>query len=243
MMGLFQSRPITIAKATTIAYTTQRHTVIWFSLKRIFDTVSAALLLLLLSPLMLLLALLIKLDSRGPAIFVQERVGAKPRFQHGRLIWEITKFRFFKFRSMTHNADQGLHQTHIQAFINGTLDTSQGGVKLSNDPRVTRIGAFLRKTSLDELPQLVNVLRGEMSLVGPRPVPTYEVEGYQPWHYERLNALPGITGLWQVKGRGIVTFEDMIRMDIDYVRNRSFWLDMKIIALTVLAVFSCRGAK
>jgi lipopolysaccharide/colanic/teichoic acid biosynthesis glycosyltransferase len=192
---------------------------------------------------MLVIALLIRLDSSGSPIFVHERVGSRPRFKNGRVTWEMRKFRFYKFRSMAQNADQGLHQKHIQAFINGTLDTSEGTVKMTNDPRVTRIGAILRKTSLDELPQLFNVLKGTMSLVGPRPVPTYEVEAYEAWHYERLNAMPGITGFWQVKGRGIVAFDEMIKMDIEYVRTRSLWMDIKLLFMTVLAVVSCRGAR
>jgi lipopolysaccharide/colanic/teichoic acid biosynthesis glycosyltransferase len=115
-------------------------------------------------------------------------------------------------------------------------------VKLTNDPRITRIGHLLRKTSLDEIPQFLNVLRGEMSLVGPRPVPTYEVAEYQAWHYQRLAAAPGLTGLWQVTGRGQVSFDEMIEMDIEYVRNKSLWLDLKILVLTVFVVLSGRGA-
>jgi lipopolysaccharide/colanic/teichoic acid biosynthesis glycosyltransferase len=240
---MLRNETTSISKVILPEYIHNRNSMFWFALKRIVDVAFAASLLVILAPLMLIIAVLIKLDSRGGAFFIQERVGARPVFKNGRLDWEIKNFRFFKFRSMAQNADQGLHQAHIQAFINGSLDTSEGTVKLTNDPRVTRIGAFLRKTSLDELPQLFNVLRGEMSLVGPRPVPTYEVEGYQPWHYERLNAMPGITGLWQVKGRGIVSFEDMIRMDIEYVRTRTLWSDIKILFLTFAAVFSCRGAK
>ena len=192
---------------------------------------------------MLVVALLIRLDSRGPAIFVQKRVGARPRLENGRVRWETCTFKFYKFRSMTHRADDALHRNHIKAFIDGTLDTSSGTFKLNNDPRITRIGAFLRRTSLDELPQLWNVIKGDMSLVGPRPVPTYEVEGYQPRHFERLHVMPGITGLWQVKGRSQVTFEDMINLDIEYVRTRSLWVDMKLLFLTVPAALWGRGAK
>jgi lipopolysaccharide/colanic/teichoic acid biosynthesis glycosyltransferase len=123
--------------------------------------------------------------------------------------------------------------------------SDEGGpkFKLSNDPRVTRVGHILRKTSLDELPQLVNVLKGEMSLVGPRPLPTYEVAEYQAWHRERLAALPGITGLWQVQGRCEVTFEEQVQMDIEYVRNQSLWQDIKILLSTIPAVVSGRGAE
>jgi lipopolysaccharide/colanic/teichoic acid biosynthesis glycosyltransferase len=147
---------------------------------------------------------------------------------------------------MVEDADSSLHEAFCKAFVEGrieSLDGDESAFKLARDPRVTRVGRLLRKTSLDELPQLVNVLKGEMSLVGPRPVPTYEVAGYQTWHCERLAALPGITGLWQIKGRGRVTFEEMIRMDIDYVRNRSLWLDIKILVFTIPAVLSGRGAE
>lgn len=214
--------------------------------RRCLDVVLATTLLLLLSPLLLLIALLIKLDSRGPVIFVQERVGARRRSEGGRTVWEIQNFQVYKFRTMVRDADQTKHQAYIEAFVNGRLETSDGPgpkFKLTGDPRVTGVGRILRKTSLDELPQLVNVLRGEMSLVGPRPVPTYEVAGYQAWHRERLAALPGITGLWQVKGRGQVSFEEMIRLDIAYVRHQSLWLDLKILVLTIPAVLAGRGAE
>lgn len=210
------------------------------------DVVLATLLFIFLSPLMLLIAILIKLDTSGPIIFVQERVGARRRSEDGRTIWEIRNFPFYKFRSMVQNADPSIHQAFIKAFVEGrveTLDTAGAKFKLTNDPRVTRIGQILRKTSLDELPQLVNVLKGEMSLVGPRPVPTYEVAEYQAWHSERLATLPGLTGLWQVQGRCEVPFEEQIRMDIKYVRNQSLWLDIKILFLTIPAVLSGRGAE
>src|SRR5262249_22783862 len=134
----------------------------------------------------------------------------------------------------------------IKSFANGqTSDDARNGVKfkLKQDPRVTRVGRVLRKTSLDELPQLLNVLKGEMSFVGPRPVPQYEVAEYKDGHFERLAAAPGITGLWQVKGRAVVSFEEMIRLDIEYVRARSLWLDFKILLLTIPAVISGRGAE
>ena len=206
----------------------------------------AALLLTFLYLPMLLIAILIKVDTPGPVFFVQERVGTRRRSQGGRTVWEVRTFHVYKFRSMVHNADQSVHQAYIKAFTQGHVeasDVSGAKFKLGNDPRVTRVGRFLRKTSLDELPQLLNVLAGEMSLVGPRPVPTYEAAEYQAWHWERLAALPGITGLWQVMGRGEVPFEDMIRMDIEYVRNRSLWLDLRILLLTIPAVLSRRGAQ
>jgi lipopolysaccharide/colanic/teichoic acid biosynthesis glycosyltransferase len=148
---------------------------------------------------------------------------------------------------MLHKADESVHQAYIRAFVAGSLgkpDESQTPYKLTGDPRVTRVGRILRKTSLDELPQCFNVLRGEMSLVGPRPVPVYEVAEYrEAWHHERLATLPGITGLWQVKGRCQVAFEDMIRLDLEYVRNQSLWLDLKIMFLTIPAALSGQGAE
>jgi lipopolysaccharide/colanic/teichoic acid biosynthesis glycosyltransferase len=218
----------------------------YYYAKRITDIALAVLLLILLSPLMALIALLITLDSPGPALFVQTRVGARRRrSRKGKIVWEIRKFRFLKFRSMYADADQSLHEQHIHAFVHGTLDASEEGAKfkLKDDPRITGMGHILRRTSLDELPQLFNVLKGEMSLVGPRPVPTYEVAEYDQPHYERLAALPGITGLWQVQGRGMSTFEEMIEMDIDYVRHSSLLSDIKIMFSTVAAVLAGDGAE
>ena len=214
--------------------------------KRTVDLLLAAVLLLLLAPLMLLIATLIKLDSPGPILFSQQRVGTKRQSGRRGSTWKIRTFKVYKFRSMVHNADQSLHQAYIKAFVEGQVEGSNGTgsqFKLTDDPRVTRVGRLLRKSSLDELPQLINVVQGTMSLVGPRPVPTYEVEQYQTQHHERLAALPGITGMWQVQGRGQVTFEEMIRMDIDYVRRQSLWLDLKILLLTIPAVFSGKGAE
>jgi lipopolysaccharide/colanic/teichoic acid biosynthesis glycosyltransferase len=206
------------------------------------DVVLATLLLLLLLPLLVVIAVVIKLDSPGPVIYVQERVGTRRRSHKGQTIWEVANFPFFKFRSMVRDASQSVHQAHIKAFVEDRLDTTRT-VKLTADARVTRVGQFLRRTSLDELPQLVNVLKGEMSLVGPRPVPVYEAAAYRDWHRERLTALPGITGIWQVKGRGLVSFTEMVRMDIEYVRNQSPWLDIKILFATIPAVLSGRGAE
>ena len=214
--------------------------------KRCLDLMLASLLLLLLLPLMLLIAAAIAVDSRGPALFVQERVGARPRPQNGRIRWEIRTFRVYKFRSMVKNADPSAHQAHVRAFVHGRIEQGRDGTarfKLANDSRVTRVGRLLRRTSLDELPQILNVLKGEMSLVGPRPVPPYEVAEYEPSDAERLMALPGITGLWQVSGRADLPFAEMIRMDRQYIRTRSCWLDLKILGATIPAVLRGRGAK
>ncbi|WP_294081801.1 sugar transferase [Sphaerobacter sp.] len=216
----------------------------YYATKRCIDVVLSSAALVLLSPVMLVIALAIKLDSRGPVIFAHERVGARMRRRGTTVAWEIRPFRFYKFRSMVHNADESLHRAHIAAYASGQVQRGpgKGGFKLTGDPRITRVGRFLRATSLDELPQLVNVLKGDMSLVGPRPVPPYEVEHYESWHFERLAALPGITGLWQVTGRCALTFDEMIALDLEYVRNQSTVLDLKILARTVPAVLRGTGA-
>lgn len=212
--------------------------------KRVFDIFVAGLLTLISLPISGLIAIAIKLDSRGPVIFRQKRIGARPRRVGDNVVWDIQPFEVLKFRSMDHASDPSVHINHIQDFVNGTLEPSpDGSYKISDDHRITRVGRLLRRASLDELPQLINVLRGDMSLVGPRPVPDYEVAGYQDWQYERLNALPGITGMWQVHGRGRVTFDEMIRMDIGYVNDRTFAGDLKLLALTLPAVFSKAGAE
>jgi len=218
----------------------------YFLVKRIVDIALATFLLILFAPLMLVIALLIKHDSEGPVFFTQERVGARQRVRAGVVTWEVRNFRFYKFRSMYQNVDQTIHKEYIGRWIHGQAEDSgdkKARFKLTNDPRITPIGHILRKTSLDELPQLFNVLKGEMSLVGPRPVPIYEVNLYEDAHYERLASLPGMTGLWQVEGRGHVGFEDQVRLDIQYIYHQSVWYDLKLMFLTIPAVLSARGAK
>ena len=221
----------------------------YFRAKRLFDLFAATILLVLLSPLMLMVAVLIVLDSPGPAIFRQQRVGLKRRVEGGQTRWEIGTFEFLKFRTMKRDADPQLHRAYIEAFIQNdeeamaAVQGTQTEVrKIVNDTRVTRLGKFLRKSSLDELPQLWCVVRGDMSLVGPRPAIPYEVAMYKPWHHQRLEALPGVTGPWQVSARSSVDFDDMVSMDIEYVENQSFWLDIKILLLTPLAVIRSKGA-
>lgn len=219
--------------------------ILYFITKRVFDFVLASIGLILLTPLFAIIALLVKLDSPGPAFFIQERVGAKPRFHNGRVFWETRNFTVYKFRSMLQNADPTVHQSYIEAYVHGDKDASANPekvFKLTNDARITRVGHILRKTSLDELPQLINVLQGTMSLVGPRPLPVYEVALYEEWQRERLACLPGMTGLWQVMGRCRVGFDDQIQMDIEYVRTQSLLLDFKILVLTLPAVISGQGA-
>jgi lipopolysaccharide/colanic/teichoic acid biosynthesis glycosyltransferase len=207
-------------------------------LKRLIDIVGSLAVLALCLPLLLAIAIAIKLTSKGPVLFRQVRLG-----QYGK------KFTFLKFRSMYIGNDQTIHEQYVRRFIAGGHGPEQVGgnqhkqYKLTSDPRITRVGQLLRKTSLDELPQLFNVLSGEMSLVGPRPPVMYEFQCYELWHKERLMAVkPGITGLWQVKGRSRVKFDEMVRLDIRYARRWSLWLDIKILIETPLAVISGDGA-
>lgn len=204
------------------------------ALKRAIDIVGSAIALVLLLPLLAVIALLIKISSKGPVLFRQFRVG-----QYG------LPFAFLKFRTMFQENDLNIHKEYMRHFIAGTANPLEPAVvyKITNDPRVTRIGRFLRKTSLDELPQFWNVLKGEMSLVGPRPPIPYEVESYDIWHRRRiLEVKPGITGLWQVKGRSRTTFNDMVRLDLQYAKSWSIWLDLKILFETPRAIISGDGA-
>lgn len=208
------------------------------AMKRGMDIAGSLLLLTVLSPVFFVIAAAIKLTSQGPVLFRQHRIG-----EHG------TAFTFLKFRSMYVNNDASEHKEYVRQLITGqavkhpTNGTREGVFKLTNDSRITPVGSFLRRTSLDELPQFINVLRGEMSLVGPRPPVTYEVEAYATWHRRRLlEAKPGITGLWQVHGRSRVGFDDMVRLDLRYARNCSPWLDLKILLQTPKAVIAGNGA-
>lgn len=203
-----------------------------YSLKRAVDIVGAVAGILLLSPVMLITAIAVALDSRGPIVFRQTRVGKGG-----------VPFVFYKFRSMFVNADDRIHREFVTKLIQGKLeDVNQGDAnnpyyKIKSDPRVTRVGNFIRDRSIDELPQLFNVLKGDMSLVGPRPPLPYEVENYESWHLMRiLEIKPGITGLWQVEGHSSTTFDDMVRLDLRYIRNCSFALDLRIMLKTVKAV-------
>ena len=204
--------------------------------KRTIDIAGSALALAACSPLFLAIAVAIKLTSEGPVFFKQQRVG-----QYGKL------FTFLKFRSMYVNNDARVHQQFMAKMIQNeaySAETGKTGVyKIKDDKRITRIGKFLRRTSLDELPQFINVLTGEMSLVGPRPAIPYELASYQTWHRRRvLEAKPGITGVWQVAGRSRVKFDEMVRMDLRYAMSWSPWLDVKILLLTPLAVIKGSGA-
>jgi lipopolysaccharide/colanic/teichoic acid biosynthesis glycosyltransferase len=222
---------------------------IYFYLKRFLDIVVSAIFLGLFSPLMLIIGILIRLDSPGPVFFLQTRVGGRRCVVNGRAIWVKKEFTCVKFRTMVQNADPTLHQDYIRALIQNdkkTLATIQNGntkiKKLLFDPRITRVGKFLRKSSLDEVPQFWNVLKGEMSLVGPRPAIPYEVELYKPWHHKRLEAIPGITGYWQVTARSSVDFDEMVRLDIQYILKQSLWLDLFILLKTPIIVIEHNGA-
>jgi lipopolysaccharide/colanic/teichoic acid biosynthesis glycosyltransferase len=203
-------------------------------LKRGMDISGSLFALIALSPALLLISLFVKLTSKGPVLCCQKRVG-----QFGK------EFTFFKFRTMDADNDPQIHREYIAKLIAGGADLGQGNgiYKLVNDPRVTPLGRFLRRTSLDELPQFVNVLMDDMSLVGPRPPLPYEYERYQTWHKRRVLELkPGLTGLWQVEGRSRTTFDEMVRMDIRYANIRSLWVDLKILMQTPAAMVSGRGA-
>lgn len=206
--------------------------------KRGMDIFGGTLALALGAPVFLVIAIAVKTTSPGPVFFRQKRLG-----RHGQ------PFTFLKFRSMYVNNDASVHREYVKKLIAGTAKSQQCNAsgqsvfKLTRDSRITRVGLFLRKTSLDELPQFINVLKGEMSLVGPRPPIPYEVENYDVWHRRRLlEAKPGITGLWQVSGRSRVTFDEMVRLDLRYARACSPWMDIKILLRTPLAVFLGEGA-
>jgi lipopolysaccharide/colanic/teichoic acid biosynthesis glycosyltransferase len=199
---------------------------------RLLDLLGAAIALFVLSPLLLTVAAGIKLDSRGKILFRQRRLGK-----------DLEPFSVAKFRTMTEGADSGAHRSHIERMMaDGDRQGTQPMSKLQEDARVTRIGSLLRRTSIDELPQLWNVLRGEMSLVGPRPPIQYEVDRYPPEAFRRFAVRPGVTGLWQVRGRSLLTFKQMIELDAEYVETRSLGLNIKILLLTLPAVIHGKGA-
>ena len=206
--------------------------------KRVFDIVISAALIVLMLPWMLMVAIAIALTSPGPIIFRQTRLGKA-----------CVPFVFYKFRSMMVNVDDSIHREFVTTLIKGghkeinQQDSANPLYKIKSDPRLTPVGGFIRKTSLDELPQLFNVLKGDMSLVGPRPPLSYEAEKYQSWHLRRiLEIKPGITGLWQVEGRSKVSFDEMVRMDLRYIRDWSLMLDLKILSKTVVVVLRRDGA-
>ncbi|HXY55778.1 MAG TPA: sugar transferase [Nitrospirota bacterium] len=217
----------------------ERHRTTSLKVKRIIDVIGSIAGILIFSPFLILVPIGIKLTSRGPVFFRQERVG-----QYGK------KFMFLKFRSMYANNDPDVHKKYVQNLINGKVSgdvgssaTSQKVYKITKDERVTAFGHFLRITSLDEVPQFINVFRGEMSLVGPRPPIPYELEKYKIWHRRRiLEIKPGITGLWQIRGRSSITFDEMVRLDLQYARTWDLWMDVKILLKTPWIVLIAKGA-
>lgn len=227
-----------------------RDRTVYYFFKAVLDIILAGIVLVLLLPVFAVLALLIRLDSPGPVFFVQKRVGARRWAYDGYSYWQKVEFPCFKLRTMYHRADDSIHRAYMKALIENDqtqMEALQGGQsavhKLADaDPRITRIGRILRKYSLDELPQFWNVMRGEMSLIGPRPAIPYEVEMYHPWQLERLKAQPGITGLQQVKARCIAGFDEQIRLDIWYIDHQSLGLDLKILLETPITVLHRKGA-
>ncbi|MFO7568594.1 MAG: sugar transferase [Smithellaceae bacterium] len=204
------------------------------AVKKMMDVAGSAIGLVFLTPLFLAIAAAIKATSRGPVFYRQERVGLNGK-----------TFNMLKFRTMKTNCDSAQHQNYVKKFICDQKNAAvePGVYKLMNDSRITMVGRILRRTSLDELPQLINVLKGDMSLVGPRPPIPYECELYDLWHRRRLlSCMPGITGLWQVAGRSRTTFDEMVRLDLKYIREWSLWLDMKILFRTPGAVVNGSGA-
>jgi lipopolysaccharide/colanic/teichoic acid biosynthesis glycosyltransferase len=209
-----------------------------YGLKRMLDVVGALFGIALLWPVMAVVAAAVALTSRGPVVFKQTRLGKGG-----------VPFTFYKFRSMATQSDDKIHRDFVAQLIQdnsesgGQASAKSGAYKLKADPRVTPLGRFIRKTSLDELPQFFNVLKGDMSLVGPRPPVPYEAKQYQPWHLRRVMAAkPGITGIWQVEGRSQVTFSEMVRMDLRYIEECSLWLDLKILFKTLWVIFPGKGA-
>ncbi len=204
--------------------------------RRAFDVLFAVALILLFSPILIAVAIAVRLDSRGPAFFRQRRVGYRER-----------EFTLFKFRSMRVDADPRGHREYVTALINGAEANPDGGrenlYKLAVDNRITPVGRWIRHWSLDELPQLFNVVRGDMTLVGPRPAIAYEVAEYPSWYRERFAVKPGLTGYWQVSGRSERTYEEMVRLDIEYAKRRSLGLDLSILLKTPWVVLSRKGAE
>ncbi|MCI7441758.1 MAG: sugar transferase [Clostridium sp.] len=193
--------------------------------KRVFDVGASFVGLTLLSPVLLAAAIAIKLESKGPIIFSQDRVGLNGKI-----------FKMYKLRSMVSNAEELKEKLLEQNEMSGPM------FKMKDDPRITKVGKFIRKTSIDELPQLINVLKGDMSLVGPRPSLPKEVEQFEPWMYERLQVKPGLTCIWQVSGRNNIDFEDWMKLDIKYVRERSFLGDLKLVFKTFFVLFGDKNA-
>ena len=209
----------------TISESSADYNLLYKVSKRALDVFASLLGLILLSPILFIVVVMIKLDSKGPVIFKQKRVGLNGK-----------EFYMYKFRSMVVNAEELKEKLAAQNEMSGPM------YKMKEDPRVTRVGKFIRKTSLDELPQLINVIKGDMSLVGPRPSLPNEVKQFEPWMLKRLDVKPGLTCFWQVSGRNDIDFEDWVKLDIKYVNEKNFFLDIKLILKTVLVLFGDKHA-
>jgi lipopolysaccharide/colanic/teichoic acid biosynthesis glycosyltransferase len=224
----------------------------YYIAKRVVDAMLASLFLALAAILLPLIAIAIKLDSPGPILFAQQRLRARRIRADGERSWVVEGFTLYKFRTMQTTADSSVHRRYMAAYVVGDEavlrllrpDRKDGeSYKPVDDERVTRVGRILRRLSLDELPQLWNVLMGDMSLVGPRPPVPYEVDKYRDHHFERLASPPGVTGWAQVRGRCSIGFEEMVRLDLEYIARQSIWFDLKILLLTIPAVLSGKGAE
>lgn len=222
----------------------------YYFAKRLIDIVLVLAAAPIVVPLVIMVGLLVRWDSPGPAIFAQQRLGARWTRRGGLWAWELRPFTFYKLRTMEHGADPALHRTYLDAYIAGDDEAMglvnsgapEGSYKIADDPRVTSVGAKLRVLSLDELPQLWNVLKGDMSLVGPRPAIDYEVARYSSSQLQRLAGPAGLTGSWQVNGRSTLTFQEMVDLDTSYLSRRSLLLDLTIVAKTVIVVVKRNGA-
>ena len=215
-------------KYNTVFYTKNNNIDLTFYcfIKRLVDILCSFIGLIILSPLLLIVSILIKLDSKGPVFFVQERIG-----RYG------NKFKMYKFRSMVENAEELKEKLIEYNEMNGPM------FKIKDDPRITRIGRFIRKTSIDELPQLINIIKGEMSLVGPRPSLSSEVKEFDDWMLMRLQVKPGLTCYWQISGRNDMCFEDWMKLDLKYIEERSLWVDIKLILKTFFVLFGDKHAR
>jgi lipopolysaccharide/colanic/teichoic acid biosynthesis glycosyltransferase len=218
--------------ATAASLQACQRTSVYPLIKRALETIFSLVLLVLLAPVFVLVTLAIKLDSPGPAIFRQTRIGK-----------DGEPFTFYKFRSMFHDIDTSGHQAFMKAFVNGHVDQDKEIFKPAQDNQITQIGRLLRKTSLDELPQLINVIKGEMSFIGPRPNIPAEVEEYKDWHKRRLQALPGITGWAQVNGRSSLSFDQIARYDLEYIDRENLLMDLRIVRRTLSYVVQSKGAQ
>ena len=221
----------------------------YFVAKRVLDVVVAVICLAILSPLFLVIASFIWISDPGPVLFKQERVGTRRVYHGSDLEWVPNVFIILKFRTMRDGSSDAIHRDYMAAFIKAdraqltAINGDSAHYKIQRDPRITPVGAVRRRTSLDELPQLFNVLKGDMSLVGPRPALRYEVEQYEDRHRLRLNALPGITGLWQIRGRNTLSFDQGVELDVWYAEHQSLWLDLNIMLRTPMRIFRSGGAR